>query len=396
MSGYVSGGPMYYNEIVADPKQADRVYSMDVYMQVTEDGGRTFRNAGERWKHVDNHALWIDPADTRHLVNGSDGGVYESYDRGYTWEFKANLPITQFYRVEVDNSTPFYYVYGGTQDNCSLGGPSRTATTHGITNDLWFVTATGRRLRQPRGPAGPQHRLRGIAARRRRPLRPAHRRAGRHPAAGRQGRPAAPLELGLAAHHQPAPPHPALLRRAAGLPIDDRGDSWTPVSGDLTRQIDRNALKVMGRVWSVDAVAKNTSTSFYGNIVSLAESPVKEGLLYVGTDDGLVQVTEDGGKTWRRIEKFPGVPDNSYVSRLEPSPRDADTVYAAFDNHKMGDFKPYLLKSTDRGRTGRRSPATCRSAARSTSSSRIPRRRPCCSPAPSSACSSPSMAGRHG
>jgi hypothetical protein len=132
---------------------------------------------------------------------------------------------------------------------------------------------------------------------------------------------------------------------------DDRGDSWTPVSGDLTRQIDRNALKVMGRVWGPDAVAKNTSTSFYGNIVSLAESPVKEGLLYVGTDDGLVQVTEDGGKTWRKIEKFTGVPDNAYVSRLEPSPRDADTVYAAFDNHKMGDLKPYLLKSTDRGRT---------------------------------------------
>jgi hypothetical protein len=107
----------------------------------------------------------------------------------------------------------------------------------------------------------------------------------------------------------------------------------------------------MGRVWSVDAVSKNASTSFYGNIVSMAESPAKEGLLYVGTDDGLVQVTEDGGTTWRKIEKFPGIPENTYVSRLEPSPQNADVVYAAFDNHKNGDLKPYLLKSTDRGKT---------------------------------------------
>src|SRR5262249_23828560 len=132
---------------------------------------------------------------------------------------------------------------------------------------------------------------------------------------------------------------------------DDRGDSWRPISPDLTRQIDRNKLKVMGRVWSVDAVAKNSSTSFFGNIVSLSESPKKEGLLYAGTDDGLVQVTEDGGQAWRKVERFPGVPEETYVSRLEASRADADTVYAAFDNHKKGDFKPYLLKSADRGRT---------------------------------------------
>jgi hypothetical protein len=130
---------------------------------------------------------------------------------------------------------------------------------------------------------------------------------------------------------------------------EDRGDSWTAVSPDLTRLVDRNRLKVMGRVWGVDAVAKNASTSFYGNIVALAESPIKEGLIYVGTDDGLVQVTEDGGKTWRKATTFPGVPDMTYVSRLEASRHDAEVVYAAFDNHKMGDFKPYVLKSTDRG-----------------------------------------------
>ncbi len=132
---------------------------------------------------------------------------------------------------------------------------------------------------------------------------------------------------------------------------DDRGDNWRAISADLTRQIDRNQLPVMGRVYGVDAVAKNNSTSFYGNIVSLAESPKAEGLLYAGTDDGLIQVTDDAGQGWRKIESFPGFPERSYVSDIEASPFDADTVYAAFDNHKMGDFKPYALKSTDRGRT---------------------------------------------
>ena len=351
MSGYVPGGPMYYNEIFADPKDVDRVYSMDVYMQVTEDGGRTFKNAGEKWKHEDNHALWIDPRDTDHLVCGGDGGVYESFDRAATWEFKANLPITQFYRVEVDRSEPFYFVYGGTQDNTTLGGPSRTTTAHGITNDQWFVTTGGDGFVTRVDPTDPnivysesQH---GVLVR-------FDRRTGEQidiqPQAGPQD---APLRWNWDSPLIISPHSHTRLYFAAQRVFrsDDRADSWTPISNDLTRQIDRNTLEVMGRVWSVDAVAKNASTSFYGNIVSLAESPRQEGLLYVGTDDGLVQVTEDGGKSWRRVEKFPGVPEKSYVSRLEPSPRDAGTVYAAFDNHKMGDLKPYLLKSTDRGRT---------------------------------------------
>jgi photosystem II stability/assembly factor-like uncharacterized protein len=350
MSGYTPAG-MYYQEIFADPKVVDRVYSMDVFMQVTEDGGKTFHNAGEKWKHVDNHALWIDPDDPDHLVNGNDGGVYESWDRAASWAFKANLPVTQFYRVAVDNSMPFYYVYGGTQDNASLGGPSRTIIENGISNDQWFVTTGGDGFVSRIDPndanivyAESQH---GGLVR-------FDRRTGEQidiqPQSGAKD-PA--LRWNWDSPLMISPHSPARLYFAAQrlFRSDDRGNSWKAVSPDLTRQIDRNKLKVMGRVWSVDAMAKNASTSFYGNIVSLSESPVKEGLLYVGTDDGLVQVTEDSGATWRKIDTFPGVPEMSYISRLEPSPRDADTVYAAFDNHKMGDLKPYLLKSTDRGRT---------------------------------------------
>ena len=351
MGGYVAGGPQYYNEIIADPKNLDRVYSMDVYMQVTDDGGKTFHNAGEKWKHVDNHALWIDPDNTDHLVNGNDGGVYESWDRASTWEFKANLPVTQFYRVAADNSVPFYYVYGGTQDNTSLGGPSRTTSGHGIPNDQWFVTTTGDGFVSRVDPEDPNT---IYAESQNGGLVRFDRRTGEatdiQPQPGK-GEPALRFNWDTPVIISPHAHTRIYVAAQRVFRSDDRGNTWKPISGDLTRQIDRNTLKVMGRVWGPEAVAKNSSTSFYGNIVSLAESPAKDGLIYVGTDDGLVQVTEDGGQTWRKVDKFPGVPENTYVSRLEPSPRDADVVYAAFDNHKMGDFKPYLLKSSDRGKT---------------------------------------------
>ena len=139
MSGYQSGGN-YYNEIIADPKDVDRVYAVDTILQVTENGGTSFGRVGEERKHVDNHSVWIDPGDTDHLLVGCDGGVYETYDRGRTWRYMANLPITQFYRVATDTTKPFYRVYGGAQDNFSVGGPSRTRTVHGITNADWFIT----------------------------------------------------------------------------------------------------------------------------------------------------------------------------------------------------------------------------------------------------------------
>ncbi|HYG65430.1 MAG TPA: glycosyl hydrolase [Thermoanaerobaculia bacterium] len=353
MSGYVSGSPQYYQELFADPEDVDRVYSMDVFMKVTDDGGKTFRNAGERNKHVDNHALWIDPDDVDHLLVGSDGGLYESFDRGETWRFFPNLPVTQFYRVSADTTTPFYHVYGGTQDNFSLGAPARTLSRSGITNYDWYITQGGDGFETQVDPKDPnivyaQAQHAGIVR--------FDKKNGEtvdiRPQTGK-GEPGlrfnwdSPLLISPHSHTR------LYLAANRVFRSDDRGNSWRAISPDLTRQLDRNKLEVMGKVWSVDTVAKNASTSFYGNIVSLTESPRVENLIYIGTDDGLVQVSADAGQTWRKIERFPGVPDETYVSRLEASLHDADTVYAAFNNHKNGDFKPYLLKSTDRGATWR-------------------------------------------
>ena len=351
MSEYMTSSPQYYQELIPDPKNADRVYAMDTFNHVTEDGGKTWKRLGEKHKHVDNHALWIDPADTDHLVNGNDGGVYESWDRGVNWQYKSNLPVTQFYRVAVDESMPFYNIYGGTQDNNTLGGPSRSTSSHGITNADWFVTAGGDGFFAAVDPTEPnivysESQYGGLVR--------FDRKNGERIDIQPQSAPdEAPLRWNWDAPIIISPHHHKRLYFAAQriFRSDDRGDNWTPISGDISRQIDRNKLKMMGRVWSVDAVAKNGSTSLYGNIVSLSESPQSEGLLYAGTDDGLINITEDGGKNWRKTETFTGVPVNTYVSDLKPSPHEASVVYAAFDNHQMGDFKPYLLKSADRGKT---------------------------------------------
>ncbi|HEX9632496.1 MAG TPA: hypothetical protein VGA02_08510, partial [Gemmatimonadales bacterium] len=342
---------LFYQEIFADPANVNRVYSMDVRTMITDDGGRTFRVLGERNKHVDNHALWIDPDDTDHLIIGCDGGLYETWDGGQTYDWFQNLPLAQFYRVEVDNSLPFYRIYGGTQDNSTMGGPSRTRTRAGARNSDWFLTQGGDGFQTRIDPTDPdiaysesQHGVLtrfNLATGERVSIQP-------DPEPG---------EPGLRWHWD-APliisPHaPSRLYFAAQrlFRSDDRGGAWRPVSPDLTRQIDRNRLTLMGRVWSVDAVAKNASTSLYGSIVTLAESPLREGLLWAGTDDGLMQVSEDGGQNWRAISSVSGVPDTIFVSRVTPSAHDVNTIYASFDNHKAGDFKPYVARSTNLGRS---------------------------------------------
>ncbi len=342
---------MYYSRIVADPKDVDRVYVMNVFLLVSDDGGRTLRRLGEKSKHVDNHEIWIDPKDNDHYLVGCDGGVYESHDRGANWEFKRNLPITQFYDVTTDNATPFYNVYGGAQDNFSVGGPSRTRTASGITNSDWFVTNGGDGFRSQVDPEDPNT---IYAALQNGSLARFDKRTGERMGIQPQpGRGEEPLRWNWDSPFIISPHLHTRLYFAADklFRSDDRGDSWQVISGQLSRGLDRDKLPVMGKVWSMDAVAKNASTAFFGNASALAESPKKDGLIYVGTDDGLLQITEDGGKNWRKVDSIPGVAEMSYVSRIVASNHDTNTVYVAFENHQNADFKPYLLKSTDAGRT---------------------------------------------
>jgi len=342
---------MYYGKIFADPKDRERIYVMNVQIMVSDDGGRNLRPLNSRSKHVDNHVLWIDPADPHYYLVGCDGGLYESFDRGDNWQFKANLPVTQFYQITVDNAAPFYSVYGGTQDNYTLGGPARTRNNHGISNADWFVVVGGDGFHVRVDPDDPntvygESQYGGLVRFDRR----TGERVGIQPSVGKGE---SPLRWNWDSPLIISPHSRTRLYFGANrlFRSDDRGDSWRAVSPDLTRQIDRNKLPVMGKVWGVDAVAKHASTAFYGNISALAESPLSEGLIYVGTDDGLIQITTDGGRNWQKYEKIPGVPENALVSRILPSQHDAHTVYAAFNNHQNADFAPYLLKSTDAGKT---------------------------------------------
>src|SRR5580700_7186303 len=344
-------GALYYSRIFTDPKNVDRIFVMHVSLRESLDGGKTLRKVNETNHHGDNHAIWIDPDNTKHWLLGSDGGMYETYDDAKSWQFKANLPTVQFYDVAVDNALPFYNVCGGTQDNFSWCGPERTHNVNGVMNSDWFVTTGGDGFRSQVDPVDPNtiysESQYGVLVRYDKPtgqelvLQP------------QEGKGEPPLRWNWDSPVIISPHSHTRLYFAANklFRSDDRGDTWKAISGDLTRQTDRNKLPVMGRVWEPDAVAKNGSTSFYGNIVSLSESPKKEGLIYVGTDDGLIQITGDGGQNWTKYEKFTGVPDTTYVSRLAASQHDANVVYAAFDNHKNEDFKPYLLKSSDTGKT---------------------------------------------
>ncbi|MFO0850133.1 MAG: FlgD immunoglobulin-like domain containing protein [Gemmataceae bacterium] len=344
----------YYSHVVVDPVNKDRIYVMGVSIMVSSDGGGSLSGLPSTFKHVDNHDIWVDPKDPKYYLVGCDGGIYESFDRGQNWLFKANLPVTQYYDVGVDQnpaSGPFYHIYGGTQDNFTFGGPVRTRSISGIANSDWYVVQGGDGFHVKVSPDDPnivfaESQYGGL-------VRFDRRTGGRTDVRPLPPPGTAPLRWNWDSPLMISPHNPKRVYFAAQFLFrsDDRGSSWSMVSPDLTRQIDRDKLPVMDKVWGPDAVFRHGSTSPYGNIVSLAESMKTEDLLYVGTDDGLIQVTEDGGKNWRKVEKFPGVPERTYVSKLVASQHAADTVFAAFDNHKMGDFKPYLLKSTDAGKS---------------------------------------------
>jgi photosystem II stability/assembly factor-like uncharacterized protein len=350
MSTYASSG-QYYNEIYCDPKDVDKVYSMETVSKVTVDGGKTWNTVGNNGRHVDDHALWIDPNDTKHLYIGGDGGIYETFDEGKNYIFKSNLPVTQFYRVAVDNALPFYNVYGGTQDNNSMGGPSRNINRDGVVNDDWKVTVGGDGFWVAIDPVDENivftESQYGNAAlwdkksEESVSIRPVP----------RKGEKSYRWFWDTPIVISPFQRERIYMAANKVFRSDNRGRSWEVISEDLSRNEDRNQFKVMGKYWSVDAVVKDVSTSLWGLIVSLSESRVKKDLLYAGTDDGVIAVTEDGGKNWTRVTTFPGIPEYTFVSDILPDKFNENVVYATFNNMQNDDFKPYILKSTDKGKT---------------------------------------------
>lgn len=351
---YISGGtgPHYYQEIEVSPTNPDLIYQMDVFIRVSRDGGENFKVLGTgREKHSDNHALWIDPENGKHLLAGSDGGLYETFDEGGTWRHFPNLPIAQFYKLDLDNSEPFYNIVGGAQDLGSLIGPSRTMNTEGVRNSDWYVPLGADGYDNAFDPEDPNTVYMEIQE-------------------GNLVRYDRLTEEGMDIQPQPGigemaerwnwdsplliSPHNNKRLYYGSQRLwrsDDQGNSWKSLSPDLTTNRNRYELEMMGKVWSVDALYDNSAMSKYATLTSISESPIVKGLLYVGSDDGLVNISEDGGDNWRKSAALPKVPALSFINDIEPSNHDASTVFISADAHKFGDFKPYLFMSSDRGRS---------------------------------------------
>jgi photosystem II stability/assembly factor-like uncharacterized protein len=321
-------------------------------LHVSRDGGKQFDYLETgREKHSDSHAFWVDPADGKHLLAGTDGGLYESFDEGATWRHFPNLPIAQFYKLGLDNAEPFYHILGGAQDLGTLLGPSRTMNTEGIRNQDWSVPLGADGYDSHFDPQDPNI-------------------AYMEYQQGVMYRVDLRSKEALNIQPQPAPDDPPerwnwdsplLISPHNNERIyfgsqrlwrsEDRGNSWTAISEDLTTNTNRYELEMIGRVWSVDALYDNGAMSKYATLTAISESPKVEGLLYTGSDDGLIQVSEDGGATWRKSASLPTVPERSFINDVEASLHDDQTVFAVADAHKLGDFSPYLFMSNDRGRS---------------------------------------------
>lgn len=354
MSETVSGatGPHYYQELYASPHQFDKLYLMDVRVQVSDDGGKTFSRMNEQYKHSDNHAIAFTD-DTDYRLVGTDGGLYETYDGEKNWRFIANLPVTQYYKVAVDDAEPFYFIYGGTQDNNTHGGPSETDSYNGISNADWFITLWGDGHQPATEPRNPDIMYsewqQGNLCR-------VDRTTGEFVYIKPQAEEGAEYERFnwdapiLVSPHDPKRLYFASQRVWRS---NDRGDSWDAISSDLTKDQERFALPIMGSSQSIDNPWDVYAMSDYNTITSLAESPLQEGLIYAGTDDGIIQVTENGGDDWRKIPvgSIRGVPATAFVNDIKADLHDPDKVYVILDNHKYGDFKPYVVMSADRGQS---------------------------------------------
>lgn len=342
--GFVSSYPFYMQKLAADPVDVDRVYGMDVFMQVSTDGGESFSRLSTSAKHVDEHALWIDPENPRHMLSGCDGGLYETFDRGVSWIFHNNIPIAEIYKVSLDNASPFYNVYIGTQDNNSLYGPSRTIRSSGITNADWTFTWGGDGFESQAdwkddNTVYSQSQFGGLA---------------RYNKTTGERLYIKPYETGDTAYRFDwdagflLSGHDNKRLYFGGnklLRSDDQGATWREISGDLTRGVPLEFLLLMGRSWSKDELAGKGAMA---QIATIAESPLDENILYTGSRDGLIHMTADGGKSWKK-GKIEGLPDNAQVHHIVASHHNKDVAYAACNHFLTGDYQPYLYKTTDGG-----------------------------------------------
>ena len=343
----VNPRPMYFSQIRIDPNNDLRVYVLGVQIHISDDGGKTFIENGAL--HSDHHAMWINPKNSNHIIDGTDGGIGISWDKGANWEAVYNMDLGQFYHITYDMETP-YNVCGGLQDNYTWCGPSATRSRTGIANDQWFQIHGGdgfeaqidprdSRIIYAESQDGNISRIDKVSNERKsiRPL----------PARGE-----APYRWNWNTPILMSPHDPATIYVGANFVFKstDRGQSWTRISPDLTSATNRDELPLMGVTGKETTVARNDGVQSYGNIVQLVESPKTAGVLYAGTDDGKVHMTRDGGKTWTDITtKFPGVPKNAYVSRLTASAHDVNVVYATFDNHRADDYGTFIYASVDGG-----------------------------------------------
>ncbi|NKB89437.1 MAG: glycosyl hydrolase [Acidobacteria bacterium] len=360
-SEYSGGDPQYYGEMWVDPHVADTIWVVAVRVMRSTDGGATFEPMNFPI-HVDHHEIVFDPDDPRHMWIGNDGGLYETFDSGATWRHFTNLPLSQFYRVSADDSRPFYTVCGGTQDNGTHCGPSRSLHAFGVRTSDWYSVGGGDGFQSYFDPEYPElvyrqsqngvlgkHDLSTGEVTGIRPLRETSE-AGDDD--GEDG-----IDRGR--WHWDSPlvvsEHASGRLYYAGNRLyrsDDRGETWEAVSDDLTRQLDPDASPVMGQLWPENAVGRHLYTTALSVISTLDESPLLAGLLYVGTDDGLLHVSENGGESWDTLDNvIPGLPDNTYVTDVYASRRNSDVVFATFNNFQRGDFRPFVYRSDDRGQT---------------------------------------------
>ncbi|MGY8919686.1 MAG: WD40/YVTN/BNR-like repeat-containing protein [Flavobacteriales bacterium] len=354
MSNTVSGGtgPHYYQELVASPHEFDKIYLMNVRVLVSEDGGRTFNEMKESQKHSDNHSLTFKENDPNYLLMGTDGGIYESFDNTENWKFAGNLPLTQFYKLAVDDAKPFYNIYGGTQDNNTQGGPSRTVNRNGITNADWYVVLGGDGHQPATEPGNPNIMY---AQSQQGYINRVDRTTGESVSIRPQEGIDEPYERFnwdapiLVSQHDPKRLYFGTQRVWRS---ENRGDSWNTISSDLTKNEERLSLPIMGRIQSFDNAWDVYAMSTYNTITSLSESKTNENVLYAGTDDGVIQNTKDGGETWTKmtVDKLPGAPASAFVNDIKVDLHNENIAYVALDNHKFGDYSPYLYKTTSGGK----------------------------------------------